>query len=97
MFITLVEEMLLQDPDLETAQFEILDFSATNSKAHRQLKIIDTTYVPRLDTARKEEMLSVFVEGYQRAEAKLLTANQPRKRKETESIDDINQMPLWDL
>ena len=32
LFVTLVDELLMQDPDLETARFEILDFSSPGDK-----------------------------------------------------------------
>lgn len=64
LFITLVEEVLLQDPDLEAAHFEILDFSAADSKSPRELTIINAWDIPRIDEARKIEMLEVFADGY---------------------------------
>lgn len=67
LFVTLVEEVLLQDPDLERAKFEILDFSAADSKSPRELRVIDARDVPRLSETRKAEMLDIFAEGYFRA------------------------------
>src|SRR5947209_7269855 len=37
LFVTLVEEVLMQDPDLETARFEILYFSCPGAKQPRTL------------------------------------------------------------
>ena len=67
LFVTLVEEVLLQDPDLETARFQILDFSAPNAKTPRELSVIDARDIPRLNEARKAIMLETFAEGYFRA------------------------------
>lgn len=67
LFVTLVEEVLLQDPDLETARFEILDFSCSAPKKPRTLTVIDARDVPRVGAARKTEMLEAFAEGYFRA------------------------------
>jgi hypothetical protein len=69
LFVTLVEEVLLQDPDLETARFDVLDFSAPNGK--RTLSIIDAANIPRIDDARKIEMLSTFADGFFRAQEEL--------------------------
>jgi hypothetical protein len=69
LFVTLVEEVLLQDPDLETAQFDVLDFSMTNGK--RELTVIDARDIPRIDEARKTDMLSTFAEGFFLAQAEL--------------------------
>ena len=63
LFVTLVEEVLLQDADLETAQFDILDFSAPDAKSERELTVINAQNVPRVSDARKEQMLSIFAEG----------------------------------
>ena len=46
LFVTLAKEILRQDPELEDAKFQILDFSATSSKECRQLRIIDTRSGP---------------------------------------------------
>jgi len=66
LFVTLIDEVLLQDPDLESARFQILDFSAVGSKEHRQrrLQVTDARDIQRIDGARKAEMLEVFAEGY---------------------------------
>ena len=69
LFITLVDEVLLQDPDLEAARFEVLDFSAPNGK--RELTVIDARHIPRVDENRKLEMLSTFAEGFFLAQAEL--------------------------
>ena len=60
LFVTLVDEILLQDPDLETARFEILDFSAPKAGAPRILKVIDTREVARVSNAKKTEMLEIL-------------------------------------
>lgn len=71
LFVTLVDEILMQDPDLENARFEILDFSCPNPKTGRCLRVIDARDVPRINNARKAEMLEKFAEGYFQALAKL--------------------------
>ena len=71
LFVTLVDEILLQDPDLEDARFEILDFSAPTPQLPRILKILDARDIPRLNNARKIEMLEIFTEGYFHALAEL--------------------------
>jgi hypothetical protein len=69
LFITVVEEVLLQDPDLENAKFEVLDFSAPNGK--RELNVIDAADIPRIDEARKVQMLATFAQGFFDAQAEL--------------------------
>jgi hypothetical protein len=64
LFVTLVDEVLMQDPDLETARFEILDFSCPAPKQPRTLRVIDARDIPRVNETRKAEMLDAFAEGY---------------------------------
>jgi hypothetical protein len=71
LFVTIVDEVLMDDPDLETARFEILDFSCPGPKAPRTLTVIDARDVPRVSEERKREMLEAFAEGYFQAVAAL--------------------------
>ncbi|MBP2293005.1 hypothetical protein [Azospirillum rugosum] len=81
LFVTMVEELLLQDPDLEAARFTILDFSAPKPKAPRRLTLIDARDIPRITPERKAEMLAIFVDGFQLAEAELAGAPRPSDDK----------------
>jgi hypothetical protein len=71
LFVTIVDEVLMDDPDLETARFEILDFSCLGPKEPRTLTVIDSRDIPRIEEARKTEMLEAFAEGYFHAVAAL--------------------------
>jgi hypothetical protein len=79
LFVTLVDELLADDPDLAAADFQVLDFSvpkvkkpkAGQSKPPRQLRIIDARDIPRVSEPTKLEMLTVFAEGYFMAVAEL--------------------------
>lgn len=64
LFVTIVKEILCDDPDLESANFQILDFSAPKGSVERKLSIINSNDVPVLSSARKQDMLEVFAEGY---------------------------------
>ena len=96
LFVTLAREILRQDPELEDAKFEILDFSAANSKECRQLRTIDTADIQTFNSKETAEMLAIFVEGFERAEARLKEVDIPRKHQETEVVVDISQRQLWD-
>jgi hypothetical protein len=83
LFVTLVDEMLADDPDLSEASFQILDFSVPKVKAGeekpaRALRIIDARDIPRVDEQTKVEMLTIFAEGYLMAVAELSAAAGPR-------------------
>jgi hypothetical protein len=83
LFVTMVDELLADDPDLAAADFQILDFSvpkvkAGRTKPPRQLRIIDARDIPRVTESTKLEMLTVFAEGYFMAVAELATAARAR-------------------
>jgi hypothetical protein len=93
LFVTLVEEILLQDPDLETARFDILDFGAPDGT--RILSVIPAADIPRVEDARKIEMLSTFAEGFFQAQAELRRAPE-QKTEETQEKPDVSQLDLFD-
>jgi hypothetical protein len=98
LFVTLVDEILMQDPDLESARFEILDFSCLGPKAPRNLQVIDARDIPRLDDTRKGQMLDSFAEGYLRALAELAGSPSPPSSgdRPDERRPDPNQPGLFD-
>jgi hypothetical protein len=98
LFVTLVDEVLLQDPDLETARFEILDFSCPGPKAARTLIVVDARDIPRVDHARKTTMLEAFAEGYFRALEALAGAPSPPEgdRRDDGPSPDPDQPGLFD-
>jgi len=94
LFVTLVEEVLLQDPDLESARFEILDFSCPVGKDVRTLKIIDAQDIPRVDDATKRAMLEIFAEGYFLAQAELARKPKPERGDEPDGPNP-SQLSFW--
>lgn len=82
LFVTMVDDLLLQDPDLETAQFDILDFSAPKANAPRQLRVISGQEIARVSDRRKTEMLEIFAEGFFMAKASLARAPTPNKSRD---------------
>lgn len=96
LFVTLVDEVLMQDPDLETARFEILDFSCPAPKLPRRLMVIDARDIPRVDEARKNQMLISFADGYMQAQAILSGRKSPPEDREAPPSPDPNQPGLFD-
>lgn len=93
LFVTIVEEVLLQDSDLEEARFSVLDFSAPTPQDPRVLTVTDAKDIPRVSAVRKAEMLNVFVEGF--FAAKDAVAAAPQQNKESDEDDsDTDQLPL---
>lgn len=97
LFVTLVDEVLLQDPDLETARFQILDFSCPSPKAPRALSVIDARDIPRVEETRKNAMLEAFAEGYFQALAALSgSAPSAPKDRDEPPPPDPDQPGLFD-
>lgn len=82
LFVTIVEELLLQDSDLEGSDFQILDFSAPVGKKTRELKVIQASEIARVTSERKLEMLSVFAEGFRMARAQLEVATKAQQSED---------------
>jgi hypothetical protein len=95
LFVTLVDEMLLQDPDLETARFQILDFSIPRKSKERVLTVIEADAIPRLSVADKNAMLEIFADGYEQAQAELRSRPSSSPESETPKPDS-NQPGLFD-
>ncbi len=87
LFVTLVDEILLQDPDLETANFNILDFSVPPNGTKRELIVTNALDIPRINAARKKEMLEVFAEGFFAALTELAQAGAPEEKQDAEKRD----------
>ncbi len=97
LFVSMVEDVLLQDPDLEGAKFTILDFSAPSPKRERELTITDVRDIPRISEETKIEMLSEFAEGFRLARAELAgNAEAEPKHEQQDDADKQNQPGLFD-
>lgn len=73
LFVTIVDEILSQDPDLDQADFVILDFSVPDGDENkdRVLDVMAAREIPRLSDERKTEMLDIFAKGFLLAQARL--------------------------
>lgn len=97
LFVSVVEDVLLQDPDLEDADFVILDFSAPKSNHPRDLRVIDAHDIPRVSHATQVEMLSVFAEGYFLAQAELFSTGATQgAKKPAPKPGPLDQPDLFD-
>ena len=95
LFVTLVEEVLLQDPDLDTAILQILDFSRNNGEVERGLLVVDARDIPRLTESEKRAMLGVFAVGYRIAREELAGVKTAKEDKGDERRPDANQRDLF--
>jgi hypothetical protein len=95
LFVTLVGEVLLEDPDLDTAIFQILDFSRPAAEEKRRLLIVEAREIPRLTDSRKRAMLETFADGYRRARDELAGVKPEKKDRAEEKRPDPNQHNLF--
>lgn len=93
LFVTMAEEMLLQDPDLDAAEFNILDFSAPAPGQDRQLTVTNAAEIPRVSEERKREMLEVFAEGFALAKAQLAAAPAAESKDKARGEESGDQHP----
>lgn len=97
LFVTVVDDLLNQDPDLENAKFNILDFSISGPRQPRTLTVVDAREIPRVSEEIKVRMLLTFAEGYRLAEAELAGAAMAKdKQRPSESKEDKDQQDLFD-
>lgn len=96
LFVTIVREILSQDPDFENARFQILDFSAPNAKTARTLAVTEASEIPDLSEGDKRQLLDAFAEGYFRAQSELTsvsaTADRPSKPENAPPDEQPNQL-----
>lgn len=95
LFVTIVEEVLLQDPDLDLALFQILDFSIPEGERERRLLIIDAKDIPRLSGSEKRAMLEVFADGYRLARIELAGSKSDRDTQDDTRRPDPDQRDLF--
>jgi hypothetical protein len=90
LFITLVDEVLSDDPDLAEADFHVLDFSAPDASSDRELRVISSRDIPRVSEGEKLAMLATFAEGYFLAQSHLSgtpSGKQPDDKREQPQTD----------
>lgn len=96
LFVTLVDEILMQDPDLDAARFQILDFSCPKPKQPRALRVIDSSDIPRVGDRRTIEMLECFAEGYFRALEDLASRRPSSEGRTRDHSVDPDQPSFFD-
>jgi hypothetical protein len=95
LFVSLVDEVLMQDADLDTAIFQILDFSRIDGEPERRLLVVDARDIPRLGESEKRAMLEVFAEGYRAARDELAGVKRGKDKSDDAKHPDPNQQDLF--
>ncbi|MBB5766715.1 hypothetical protein [Xanthomonas euroxanthea] len=96
LFSTIVHQILAQDPDLESAELSIHDFSVDEPGGARSPKLILASEIPRLDQGRLTEMLTVFLNGYRAACTDLAEMQASVKSPDLDRSLDVDQLMLFD-
>jgi hypothetical protein len=71
LFGSLLREFIAQDPDLDIASVCILDFSVAKGEPERTLRRTPLLDIPSISRSRRDEMLSIFAEGFSLARSDL--------------------------
>ena len=95
LFATLVKEILADDPDLDDAKFEILDFSVPKGAEKRELIVYDAASIAVIPDHEKVEMLSVFAEGFFLAQTEL-EGKPAEDKRDDDRPSDSDQDDLFD-
>ncbi len=94
LFITIVKDVLAQYPDLSDAETILFDCSADKGENERTLKVIDTSEVALLDKEELEKMLTIFIEGFEKAQSSISKSN-TTLNDQNETYIDPNQRDLF--
>jgi hypothetical protein len=80
-FMTIIDAIREQEPDLETAIMPILNFGIPQGEKQRKLVVIDDREIVRVTPTEIQRWLQVFAEGYRGARDEL-SRTQPERRKD---------------
>ena len=88
--MTIIDAIREQEPDIETAIVNILDFSIPLGETKRNLVEIDERDVERVTSTELKNRLQVFAEGYRRARDQLagIKPEKDRDQKEERQPDE---------
>lgn len=95
LFVTVVRDILSEDPDLEDTRLDLLDFSAPSGSNERDLAVANMVDVPLLTAVETRERLEIFAEGFFRAQAEIASrVAEPSDRPSAPGMD--GQIDLFD-
>ncbi|WOS40524.1 hypothetical protein [Xanthomonas rydalmerensis] len=95
LFITVIDDIVSQDPDLEQAEFSFLDFSAPEPKSDRRLTVLPGEKIARVSDQERNEMLMIFVRGFQLAKSELSNDHDSSKMQSQMVDEDDDQLLLF--
>lgn len=96
LFMTVVDEILSQDPDLDEAAFRVLDFSVDEVTGERAVVVLRSSEIERIDRKELAGMLATFVEGFDAACRELESLGVARRDPRLDDSLDVDQLGLFD-
>ncbi|GLQ92566.1 hypothetical protein [Dyella acidisoli] len=84
LFVTMLREVFKQDPDYDDALVQLVICSESDPRVGRELHVIDAASIPALDKRERDEMLTIFAQGFDLA----LQARADGQSVMSESDDD---------
>lgn len=94
-FMTIVDEIREQEPDIETARVHILNYGIPHGETERRLVVLDEKDIPRLTRDELSAVLQVFADGYREARDELAALKPEKKDRDEAERRDPNQRDLF--
>src|SRR5215470_19600846 len=70
-FMSIIDEIREQEPDLEKARVHILNYGFPQGETKRTLVVVDENEIPRVTRDELSAVLQVFADGYRAAREEL--------------------------
>jgi hypothetical protein len=94
-FITIVDEIREQEPDLEKARVHILNYGIPQGETERRLIVLDENDIPRLSRDELLAVLQIFANGYRAARDEVAGMKMDKGKEKDERRYDPNQSDLF--
>jgi len=98
-FMTIVDEIREQEPDLEKARVHILNYGIPQGETERRLIVVDEGEIPRVPRDELSAVLQIFADGYRAARDELAGVKMEKDKEKDERRPYPNQSDLfgeWD-
>jgi len=94
-FMTIVDEIREQEPDLEQARVHILNYGIPQGETERRLIVVNEKEIPRVTREELAATLQIFADGYRAARDELAGVNYEKSRTDEDHHPDPNQSDLF--
>jgi hypothetical protein len=94
-FMTIVDEIREQEPDLEKARVHILNYGIPQGESERRLIVVDEVDIPRVTRDELSGALQIFADGYRAARTELAKVKSETRDTDEASDPDVSQGDLF--